>query len=1032
MVVSDICIKRPVFATVLSLIIVLIGFIAFQRLSVREYPNIDEPVVSVTTTYRGASAEIMETDVTTVLERSLSGIEGIRIMSSVSRQGSSEISVRFVVSRNPDDAAAEVRDRVGRIRGELPEGIDEPIIAKVQADAQPIMYLAFSSDRHTPAQITDYVDRFVRDDIQRLTGVAEARIFGERRYAMRLWLDAVALAAHDLTPQDVEDALRQQNIEVPGGRIESSQREFTVRSRTGMTTVEEFNDLVLRNAGGMLIRLRDVGRAALGVETEDVIIRFNGSPAVAIGVVRQSVANPLEISQAVRQLIPVIQQRLPEGMAIEVAYDSSVFIEQSIQNVYVTIAEAVVLVMIVIFFFLRSFRSVLIPLVTIPVSLIGAFAMMEVLGFSINTLTLLAMVLAIGLVVDDAIVVLENIHRHVEEGMAPLRAAFQGAREIGFAVVAMTLTLAAVYVPVALQPGRTGRLFTEFALTLAGAVLISGFVALTLSPMMCARLLRHDPRPNWLSRRIEGVLRGLDAGYRRVLGAALRNRAPVVLVMLFIAGGCVVVFTQLRSELAPIEDRGVIVGVVSGPEGATVDYTNAYMRQIEEIYSGVPEAVRYFTVSGNPVASSGISFLGLRPWEDRERTSRMIAGSLFPQMFGVAGVLAFPVTPPSLGASPRDQPVQVVIRDSRPYEEIAESVDALMAELRQNPDLQNLDSNLRLNTPQLQVRVNRDLVADLGIEVAAIGRTIETMLGGRQVTRFERNGQQYDVIVQLTDTARTTPDDLDRIFVRTAAGQTVPLASLIEVSEVVAPRDLNHFNRARSVTVSATLAPGYALGTALSDVAAAAERILPPTASLDYDGQSREFFESSGGLAVTFLLALGFIYLVLAAQFESFVDPFIILLTVPLSMLGALLALQLTGNTLNVYSQIGLVTLIGLITKHGILITEFANQQQDQGKPKVQAVLDAAALRLRPILMTTGAMVLGALPLALATGAGAESRHQMGWVIVGGLSLGTVLTLFVVPVAYTLLARDRSRQPSPRYDEAAEAGTVHPLPKAAE
>ncbi len=1029
MVVSEICIKRPVFATVLSLIIVLLGYIAFQRLTVREYPLIDEPVVSVTTTYRGASAEIMETNVTTVIERSLSGIEGIRIMSSVSRQGSSEITVRFVVARNPDDAAADVRDRVGRVRGNLPEDIDEPIIAKVQADAQPIIYLAFASDRHTPAQITDYVDRYVRDDIQRLSGVAEARIFGERRYAMRLWLDALRLAAHHLTPQDVEDALRQQNIEVPGGRVESRQREFTVRSRTGMTTVAEFNNLVVRNAGGHLIRLSDVGHAALGVENEDVIIRFNGQPAVAIGVVRQSVANPLDISHAVRQLLPGLQARLPDGMRIEVAYDSSVFIDQSIKNVYETIGEAVALVVVVIFFFLRSMRSVLIPLVTIPVSLIGAFAMMQVLGFSINTLTLLAMVLAIGLVVDDAIVVLENIHRHIEDGMEPLRAAFTGAREIGFAVVAMTLTLAAVYIPVALQPGRTGRLFTEFALTLAGAVLISGFVALTLSPMMCSRLLRHDPRPSWVSRMIEGWLNRLDRGYRGALGWVLGNRGVVLLAMLFAAGGCVVVYGQLRSELAPVEDRGVIIGVLVGPEGSTVDHTNAYMHQVERIYAGVPEAVRYFVVSGVPVASQGISFLGFRPWDQRERTTPQIARSMFPAMFGIPGVMAFPITPPSLGASPRDQPVQVVVRDSRSYEEMAASVDQLMAELRTNHGLLNLDTNLRLNTPQLQVRVNRDLVADLGIEVGTVGRAIETMLGGRQVTRFERNGQQYDVMVQLTDVERTNPDDLYRIFVRTPQGQSVPLSSLIEVAEVVAPRDLNHFNRARSVTISAALAPGYALGSALHDIAETAARILPPTASLDYDGQSREFFESSGGLAVTFVLALGFIYLVLAAQFESFIDPFIILLTVPLSMLGALLALQFTGNTLNVYSQIGLVTLIGLITKHGILITEFANQQQDLGQSKRDAVLHAAALRLRPILMTTGAMVLGSVPLALATGAGAESRHQLGWVIVGGLSLGTVLTLFVVPVAYSLVARDRARRPNVDYTEAeAEAEPPDALP----
>jgi multidrug efflux pump len=1004
----ELCIRRPVFATVLSLVLVLLGYIAYGRLTVREYPRIDEPVISVETRYTGASAQIMESEVTTPIEDALAGIEGVKLITSVSREESSQINIKFSLARDIESAAADVRDRVSRVRDVLPDDVDEPIIGKVEADSQPIIWLAFYSDRHSLADITDYVDRYVQDDLQRVPGVAEARIYGERRYAMRVWLDTAKLAGQGITPQDVETAIRAQNLEVPAGRIESDAREFTVRSETGLNRPEQFDDLIIANRGGYLVRLSDVGTTELGVETERVHTRYRGNPAIALGIVRQSIANPVEISQAVRARLPQIQDRLPPGMNIEVAYDSSVFIERSIASVYETIAEAVALVVLVILLFLRSWRSMLIPVVTIPVSLIASFFFMWLLGFSVNTLSLLAMVLAIGLVVDDAIVMLENIYRHIEDGMAPIPAALKGAREISFAVVAMTLTLAAVYVPIAFMQGRTGRLFTEFALTLAGAVLISGFVALTLTPMMCSRMLRHGAGEGPIGRWVGRGLDTLERGYRRALTWTLNHREVPVLVALFVAIGCWQVYGALRSELAPLEDRGAILGIMIAPEGATVDYTDAYAKQIEQIYAGVPDAERYFVATGFPTATQAFSFLGLKPWEERERSTTQVAASIGGPMFGVPGVLAFPITPASLGASPFGKPVEFVIRDSRDYDEIAKTVDAFLAELRKEPRLLALDTDLKINTPQLLVQVNRELVGDLGLDVATIGRTIETMVGGRTVTKFKRDGQQYDVIVQLRENERANPDDLTRVFVRTPAGDMVPLSSLISIEEITAPRDLNHFNRTRAVKVTATLAPGYTLGEALSFMEATAAQVLPPSATVDYDGQSLEFRESSGELYVTFLLALGFIYLVLAAQFESFIDPLVILLTVPLSMLGALLALQLTGNTLNIYSQIGLVTLVGLITKHGILIVEFANQLQLRGMSKRDAVIEAATLRLRPILMTTGAMVLGAVPLAIAVGAGAESRHQLGWVIVGGLGLGSLLTVFIVPTAYTLIARTRT------------------------
>jgi multidrug efflux pump len=1010
MTLPEISIRRPVFATVLSLAILLIGLMAWSRLPVREYPKIDEPVVSVETTFRGASAEIMESQVTQVLEDSLSGIEGIDVITSVSREQQSQISVRFRITRDPDAAAADVRDRVGRVRRQLPDGIDEPVIAKVEADAQPIIYLAFASDRHSPLEVTDYADRYVKDRLQSVPGVADVRIFGERRYAMRIWLDRIRLAAYGLTPQDVEVALRRQNIEVPAGRIEGERREFTVLSETDLRTAQEFNDLILREAGGYLIRLRDVGRAELGPRAERVITRYNGNSAVALGVVKQATANPLEVSTAIQAALPQITAALPEGMRVDVGYDSSVFIARSITNVQRTIFEAIGLVIVVVFLFLRSFRATLIPLVTIPVSLIGAFALMWGMGFSINTLTLLAMVLAVGLVVDDAIVMLENIARYVEQGMRPFEAALKGSREIAFAVIAMTITLAAVYAPIGFQTGRTGRLFVEFALTLAGAVIVSGFVALSLSPMMCAKMLRANHNPGWFYRVTERGLNAMAEGYKALLRFVLTIKAAVILGMCLVGAVAWVLFRMLPSELSPVEDRGVVFNFMLGPDGATVEYTDRYARALENVFSNQPVINRFFLIVGFPVVSNAIAFAGLRDWNERSVSQQQVTNQLRGPMFMIPGVLAIPSNPLSLGQSPLDAPVQFVLQTSAPYTELQRANDALLGAAFRNPRLINPRTDLYLNKPQLSVQIDREKAANLGIDVETIGRTLETMLGGRQVTRFKLAGKQYDVIVQVADVDRSNPRDITEIHVRARSGEMIPLSNLATVTENVAPRELNHFNKLRSATITAIPAPGYTLGEALDFLQgqfAELQRagVIPPTVTYDLGGPSREFRSATGGLYITFLLALAFIYLVLAAQFESFIDPFIIMLTVPLSMAGALAALLLTGNTINVYSQIGLVTLVGLITKHGILIVEFANQLQERGQAKLEAVIEAAGLRLRPILMTTGAMVLGAVPLALSTGAGAESRQTIGWVIVGGMSLGTLLTLFVVPVAYVLLAR---------------------------
>ncbi len=1018
MILSDLSIRRPVLATVMSLMIILIGLIAFDRLPVREYPNIDAPVVSVRTVYPGASAAVMESQITKPLEDSLSGIEGIRTIKSVSREAVSQITVEFVQSRDPEAAANDTRDRVARVRGLLPGEAEDPVVAKIEADAQAIIWLAFSSDRQSPLEITDYADRVVADQLKTLPGVASVIVGGQRRYAMRVWLDPSRMAALGVTVQDVETALRSQNTELPSGRIEGPMREFTVQAETDLKTPEEFERVIIRDSGGALVRLGDLGRAEIGAEDERNIVRVNGRAAVGLGIVKQSTANTLAVAQAVKAELPRIEAALPEGMQLKVGFDSSIFIEKSIDAVYTTMIEAMVLVVAVIFLFLRNWRATLIPFVTIPVSLIGAFIFLYAMGFTINVLTLLGLVLAIGLVVDDAIVMLENIYRHIEEGMPPVEAAVKGAREIGFAVMAMTLTLVAVFAPLAFAEGNTGKLFTEFAMTVAAAVLVSGFVALTLTPMMASRMLRHETRHGAFFNFGERVLTGLNSAYTRGVTRVLKHPLIMVLVFVLVAAAAFGLLKSLKSELAPTEDRGFFIGFMLAPEGATLQYTDQYARQLEGIYRNVPEVRTAFVVVApglerpNPV-NTALSFVMLDPWEERTRSQMDITASLGPQMFmGMPGVLAFPINPPSLGQSFRNPPLQFVVQ-APSYDALNTAVEALMAKVREYPGLSNPDTDLKLTKPQLKVEINRDKAAQMGVGIDTVGRTLETLLGGREVTRFKRDSEQYDVIVQLDPAARAVPQDLTALYVRGRDGGLTPLSNLVALTETVAPKELNHFNRQRAAIISANIAPGYTLGEALAFMDQAAADTLPPSARTTLDGQSREFRESGQTLLITFALALAIIYLVLAAQFESFVSPFIIMLTVPLAATGALLALKLSGGTLNVYSQIGLVMLVGLITKHGILIVEFANQLRARGRRKVEAVIEASSLRLRPILMTTAAMVLGAVPLAVATGAGAESRSPIGWVIVGGLLLGTLLTLFVIPVAYTLLTRERAETANP-------------------
>ena len=1013
MVLSDISIRRPVLATVMSLVIVLVGYLSFTRMAVREYPNIDPPVVSVRTVYKGATAAVMESAITQPLEDSLSGIEGIKTIKSQSREEVSQITITFVAAREIDGAANDVRDRVARIRKNLPAASDNSVVSKIEADAQPILWIALSSDQHTPMEMSDYADRYLTDPLKALPGVASVIIGGERKYAMRVWLDRERLAAQGLTAQDVEDALNRQNLDSPSGRIESTQREFTVQARTDLRSPEEFNNMIIKEVNGYPVRLKDVGRAAPGPYENRKIVRVRGEEALGLGVVKQSTANTLEVAQAAKALLPHLQATLQPGMKMWVAVDTSKFIEASIHSVFETIFIALVLVVLVIFFFLREVRATLIPAVTIPISIIGHFTFLKALGFSINTLTLLGVVLSIGLVVDDAIVVLENVHRHIEEGMKPFKAALVGSKEIGFAVIAMTITLAAVFTPLSFAQGNTGKLMTEFALTVATSVIVSGFVALSLVPMMCSKLLRHEH--SWMYRKTEPFFKGMTDGYRAALSATLRHRPMVAIAFVVVLSAGVWLFMQLKDELSPEEDRSLFLAFVIAPEGSSMQYTDSYMHAVEEMAKGIPEIETMFAVVApgldrpNPV-NLGIAFTVLKPWGERKRTQQQITKELGPKLYGgLPGALSFTKGLPALGQPLFSKKVEYVIYGNT-FEELQAKVNKVMAKLSQYPGITALDTDLKLNKPQFAVKIDRDKAAALGISMETIGHTLETLLGGFDVTRYKHEGKQYDVVVQMEDDKRRQPSDLTSIYVRGADGSLNQLSNLVTLSETVGPKELNHFNKLRAAIISGEPAGNTTLGQVLDHIDELVKTELGPETRTDLDNISREFRESGGQLLMTFGLALIFIYLVLSAQFESFVGPLVIMVTVPLALTGAVLAMWINykldhGGTLNVYSKVGLVMLVGLITKHGILIVEFANQLRVKGMDKMDALVEAATLRLRPILMTTAAMVLGAVPLALAHGAGAESRQAIGWVIVGGLLLGTLLTLFVIPTVYSVLVR---------------------------
>ena len=1015
MMLSDISIKRPVFASVISILLIAFGVVAFDRLTLREYPNIDPPVVSIKTSYPGAAANIVETRITKVIEDRISGVEGIRYIESSSENGASNIVVQFDTGHDMDAAANDIRDRVSRALGNLPDEADPPEVQKVSSDEDVILWFNFAGENMTMPELSDYAQRYLVDRFSVIDGVARVRIGGEQRYAMRVWLDRRELAARNLTVNDVESALRAENIELPAGSIESLERQFTVRMARSYRTVEQFGQLVVkRGKDGHLIRLGDVAKVEKGTEEDRNLFRGNGVTQVGIGIVKQSTANTIDVARGVKQERDKINSILPKGMSLEDSYDSSVFVERAIHEVYITLSIAIALVVLVIYLFLGSARAMLVPAVAVPVSIIATFTVLAVMGFSVNMLTLLALVLAIGLVVDDAIVVLENIVRHIEEkGKSPLLAAFDGTREVGFAVIATTLVLIAIFVPIVFLKGDVGRLFSEFAITMAAAVGFSSLIALTLSPMLASKVLKRNDSKNNLVEKINQWMLRLRLRYQRAIRACLARAKLAVVSFALVLLGTFFLAQLIPSEYAPREDRGTFFVMVNGPEGASYAYMEEYMTEIEnrmlkyvdsgEITRLMVRAPRSFGAIES--FNSGMIIAVMNDWSLR-RSAFVVMDEIRQKLSDLHGVTAAPVMRQGFG-SQAQKPVQFVLGGGT-YQELAQWRDILLEKLEQNnPGLVGIDWDYKETKPQVEVVIDTNRAADLGVSVNNIGRTLEAMLGSRRATTYIDDGEEYDVILQGVRDEQRTTTSLQNMYVRSEhSGELIPLANLVTLKEVADASKLNRYNRMRSLTIEANLADNLALGDALNHLNGLVREHLPPTAMVDYKGLSRDFQTAGGSVMFIFLLGILITFLVLAAQFESYVHPFVIMLTVPLAILGGMLGLYVTGSSFNLYSQIGLIMLIGLAAKNGILIVEFANQLRDRGVEFTEALLEASSARLRPILMTSLTAVAGALPLVISSGAGSETRFVIGVVVMSGVLVATFLTLFLVPVAYSLLARN--------------------------
>lgn len=1014
MILSDISVKRPVFASVISLLLVVFGLVSFNRLPLREYPDIDPPVVTIETTYPGASANVVETRITQLIEERIAGVEGIQFIESTSEDGRSLVTIEFTTGRDVDGAANDIRDRVSGILDDLPDEADPPEIQKVDSNDDPIMWLNLTSDRMTVPELTDYADRYLVDYFSVLSGVSRVRIGGEQSFAMRIWIDRQAMAARGLTVSDVEDALRAENLELPAGSIESSKRAFTVRVKREFRTADEFSRMALkRGDDGHLVRLGEIARVERGTVEDRTFFRGNGVPMIGLGIIKQSTANTIDVARSAKAEMVRLNPNLPEGMEIRQSYDTSVFVEGAIKEVYKTLLIAICMVVLVIFLFLGSVRATLVPAVTVPISIIATFIVLSALDFSVNLLTLLALVLAIGLIVDDAIVVLENIHRRMDEkGETPLVAAFRGTRQVGFAVIATSLVLISVFVPIAFLQGDVGRLFSEFALTMAATVFFSSVVALSLSPMLASKILKQRAGNHRSNRRIDRFYRWIRKRYRRLLKTAIRHSVWVFTLFVLLIGATVWLFEQIPNEYAPKEDRGAFFVLVNGPEGATFDYMEEYMDEIERrlmSYIDRNEAIRLLVRAPRDFSNfanfnSGIAIFVLNDWSQR-RSAWVIMEEVRTQLAELPGVRAIPVMRQGFGASIQ-KPMQFVIGGGT-YQELAQWRDILLEQIEaDNPGLTGIDWDYKETKPQIQVNIDYDRSAELGVTISNIGRTLETMLGSRRVTTYINEGEEYDVIIEGEREAHRTPMDLQNIYVRSSrSGDLIPLSNLVTLEEFADSNELNRYNRVRAITLEANLAEGLVLGDALTYMEDLAQEHLPGKVIIDYKGQSLDYKKSGQSIVFVFLLGILVVFLVLAAQFESYIDPFVIMLTVPLAMAGGLLGLYFTGSTLNLYSQIGLVMLIGLAAKNGILIVEFANQLREQRLSFYHALLKASEIRLRPIVMTGITTAAGTIPLIISTGAGAETRMVIGVVVLAGVLSATLFTLFIVPVAYGVLSR---------------------------
>ena len=1008
---SDTSVKRPVFATVIALALVAFGFLSFSLLPLREYPDITPPVVSISTAYPGASADVVESRVTTVIEDEISGIPGVKSVRSSSRDGGSSINLEFDLGRDIDKAANDVRDRVARAMRDLPEDVRPPEVRKQDSDARPVMYINVVSSVLGRMELTDYTDRYIADRFAAIPGVANAGVYGARP-AMRIWVDRLALAARGLTVNDIESALRRENLELPAGRIETDDRELTVRIARGYESAKEFRELVItRGDDGHLVRLGEVARVEVAPLDHRSIYRANGLPTVSIGIIKQSTANTLETLEQVKEEIGRINDTLPAHMRLSTGSDDSVFIRAAINSVYRTIAVTTVLVSLVILVFLGSLRTMAIPAVTIPVCLVSAFIALAAFGFTVNLITLLALVLSIGLVVDDAIVVLENIHRRIEEGESPLVAAYRGSRQVAFAVIATTAVLVAVFTPIMFLTDNIGAIFGELAVTIAAAVVFSSVLALSLTPVMCAKLLRPAAVENRTSRTVDRGFAALRRGYGRILRVLIRHAWAAVLAAAAALGAAYWLFESVPREYVPEEDQGAFMAMFSGAEGMGIERMKTEALKLElpalqMVEEGIADVVVMAVPGwGGNASNSGVIMVVMKPWGERQVTTKAAAARATAEWRDVAGVRAFAFVRSGLSRIGGGQPVQFVL-GGPDYDTLAQWRDVILERASEFPGLTRVDSDLRETQPQAVVRIDKNRAAALGVSVQNIGRTLSAMMSEQRITTYVKDGEEYDVILQARDDQRASAQDLANIHVRSdLGGDLVPLANLIRVDERAGPGSLNRYNRLRAVTISASLAPGVALGDALEFLERIVRESFPDEARIDYQGESLEYREATGSLLFTFGLALLIVFLVLAAQFESFVHPFVILVTVPLAMTGALLGLYLTGSSINIYSQIGIVMLIGIAAKNGVLIVEFINQRRDAGMAFEEAIIEASGVRLRPVIMTTISTVMGSIPLILATGAGSESRTVLGIVVFSGVSLATFLTLFVVPSFYALLAR---------------------------